>query len=227
MGTRINSRFVKIMIVCPPIIFYSLLILDKEIITLLTREDGFIESLGSLFFLLCSILFLICLKVKKNILYLFIGLLFLFGFLEEISWGQRIFEFQTPKFFQEYNLQKEFNIHNLKWFHGRDASGATKSFWGKLVNVDRLFSAFWFIYCVIIPILYIVNSQFAGLIKRFRIPTVPIFVGVIFLLNYIVSKGLEFNFPDLASRVTEIKETNFAYLFFLFSVFEFKNVINE
>lgn len=33
--------------------------------------------------------------------------------LEEISWGQRIFGFETPELLQRYNLQKETNIHNL------------------------------------------------------------------------------------------------------------------
>lgn len=38
------------------------------------------------------------------------------GFGEEISWGQRIFNLQTPVFFSEHNLQNETNIHNLKIF---------------------------------------------------------------------------------------------------------------
>lgn len=32
---------------------------------------------------------------------------------EEISWGQRIFDIQTPEFFNEHNLQQETNLHNL------------------------------------------------------------------------------------------------------------------
>lgn len=32
---------------------------------------------------------------------------------EEISWGQRIFDVATPEFFQQHNLQKETNLHNL------------------------------------------------------------------------------------------------------------------
>jgi len=38
------------------------------------------------------------------------------GFGEEISWGQRIFNLQTPDFFINHNLQNETNIHNLKIF---------------------------------------------------------------------------------------------------------------
>ena len=32
---------------------------------------------------------------------------------EEISWGQRLFDIQTPEFFNEHNLQQETNLHNL------------------------------------------------------------------------------------------------------------------
>lgn len=47
-------------------------------------------------------------------------LLFLLAFclmfvsMEEISWGQRIFKLNTPRFFQQYNFQGEISIHNLK-----------------------------------------------------------------------------------------------------------------
>ncbi len=33
--------------------------------------------------------------------------------MEEISWGQQIFHFPTSKYFLEYNLQEETNLHNL------------------------------------------------------------------------------------------------------------------
>lgn len=32
---------------------------------------------------------------------------------EEISWGQRLFTFASPDFFQRHNLQQEINLHNL------------------------------------------------------------------------------------------------------------------
>jgi hypothetical protein len=34
--------------------------------------------------------------------------------LEELSYGQKIFNWQTPSLFKEYNLQQEINLHNLK-----------------------------------------------------------------------------------------------------------------
>ena len=43
------------------------------------------------------------------------GLLFLFGLGEEISWGQRLLGLESPAFFQQYNTQMELNLHNLRF----------------------------------------------------------------------------------------------------------------
>lgn len=222
-GNKIDFKYIAFLI--PPMVFYGLLLLDNDTVALLTREDNLVEYWGALSLLLGSISFLVCFKIKKNIIYLLFGLLLLFGCMEETSYGQRIIGFETPRFFQTYNLQREVNLHNLKWFHGQEASGVTKGFWGKLINMDRLFSVFWFCYFVITPIFYKVNSKFADLTRRFHLPIVPVIVGIIFLMNYILSKGFEFWFKDVASSVTEIKETNFEYLLLVFSVLELKNLV--
>jgi hypothetical protein len=41
------------------------------------------------------------------------GLAYIWAGGEEISWGQRIFGFESPQFFQENNDQAEFTLHNL------------------------------------------------------------------------------------------------------------------
>ncbi|MDD8046815.1 MAG: hypothetical protein PHF14_10165 [Verrucomicrobiota bacterium] len=50
----------------------------------------------------------------------FFGMLGLFFFVcagEEISWGQRVFGFETPDAMLEVNEQEEFNLHNLSFEH--------------------------------------------------------------------------------------------------------------
>ena len=37
----------------------------------------------------------------------------LLGSAEEISWGQRIFDFATPRIFVDHNIQQEVNLHNV------------------------------------------------------------------------------------------------------------------
>ncbi|MCB1121119.1 MAG: hypothetical protein KJT03_06205 [Verrucomicrobiae bacterium] len=49
----------------------------------------------------------------KRTLFVCFGILFLFGAGEEISWGQRIFGFETPPAIREINGQDEFNVHNI------------------------------------------------------------------------------------------------------------------
>ncbi len=90
------------------------------------REDGVIEWLTVLALFLCMILCMYRIRILKPFrnrrfvfgLYFFVALFF-FGMMEEISWGQRIweqfFDFRVPDFFQKYNTQREMNFHNLKF----------------------------------------------------------------------------------------------------------------
>lgn len=61
---------------------------------LLAARQAFVSARFRLFF---GLLALACLYVAG----------------EEISWGQRLFEIQTPEFFSEHNLQNETNLHNF------------------------------------------------------------------------------------------------------------------
>jgi hypothetical protein len=214
------SRAVLVLLLLPPILFYLLMLLDEPTLAAVTREDGLIESLGAICFLACAVAFLACFGVRHSVFYLLFGLLFLFTFFEEISWGQRIIGFETPLFFQQYNMQHELNIHNLVWFHGTNAAGAAKGFVDRLINMDRLFSLFWFGFCVMLPLLARSSAFVLNLTARWRIPVVPVALAAMFLLNYITGKGLQVLSPALVAQITEIKETNFAYLFALFAAAE-------
>ena len=83
-------------------------------------EDGFIEDITliplAILTLTCVIL-LFKYARKRNawffFTYLFIALGSFFILGEEISWGQRIFGFETSEYFREHNSQDEENIHNL------------------------------------------------------------------------------------------------------------------
>jgi len=94
----------------------------SDILVPSTIEDGLLENLSALFFAAASVFFFIAAK-KISSLYgggwktiamtvAWALLMFVF-FGEEISWGQRIFDFSTPEKLSEINLQNEFNIHNI------------------------------------------------------------------------------------------------------------------
>jgi len=82
-------------------------------------EDGYVEWATTWAFLLASIASLFGairgqVQIKK-FHWFYIGLsLFCFVVaMEEISWGQRLFGFQSPKYFLENNYQQEFTAHNM------------------------------------------------------------------------------------------------------------------
>lgn len=92
----------------------------------LDEEDGFVEYAQSIFYFASSFLAFLSifrlkkLKIKSIIkkvwLVLFVGSflgLFILGG-EEISWGQRIFSFQTPESIAAKNYQNEITLHNLE-----------------------------------------------------------------------------------------------------------------
>ena len=88
----------------------------------LVEEGSLVEWLSFLFLLLASFMFFISAKkyIKKSsgrFLLFISGLTFFFA-MEEMSWGQMIFNWQSPHFLAEINLQKETNFHNLIFIHG-------------------------------------------------------------------------------------------------------------
>jgi hypothetical protein len=96
-----------------------------------TGEDGISENLQVLFWALALILGLIVmgrlwLKGAKifALLYLVLNLGIIFIVGEEISWGQRIFGWETSEKMKTINKQQETNLHNIegvgdkiKWLH--------------------------------------------------------------------------------------------------------------
>ncbi|MBC5773317.1 hypothetical protein H8S95_04510 [Pontibacter sp. KCTC 32443] len=80
-------------------------------------EDGYIENITALTLLFISVILWIAAYRNNGVLRLalgFVALVFLFGSGEEISWGQRILNFQTPGELKDVNTQGEFNLHNIK-----------------------------------------------------------------------------------------------------------------
>lgn len=217
--------------------WYSIVfVFDAEQVGRLTREDGLVEYTGAALFLLASILFFASyvksraasgqgwLPIKGNVFFLLLGLAFLFVFLEEISWGQRIFGFATPETLRDLNSQSEFNFHNLQVFHGETETGERKSFLALLLNMDRMFSMFWFTYCFLMPIAYRYSTQVRNLLNRMQMPIVPIFLGVVFVLNYAITKVLELQLGSgLHHAVVETKESNLAMLFVAVAIWFLSN----
>lgn len=148
-----------------------------------TVEDGLIEWLTVVFLLLGAC---VCfarvfqLKGKKPTLFLactaLLGLLFIFGAGEEISWGQRIFNVETPEFFLEHNKQQETNFHNLMI----GEFSVNKRIFGLLLGICVV------IYVLILPVLYRKSQWVKNLVLSFGLPLPRLVHILLYLLLFIV-----------------------------------------
>ncbi len=174
----------------------------------LVKEDGIIEYLTAIFLLSISI-FLIkkLLEMKDSISVnnfgiIMFSIIFFFGFGEEISWGQRIFNIETPPFFSENNLQSETNIHNLM-------IGGVKL--NKLIFTNGLFFIFSF-YFLATPYLYTKSKNIKSLINRFSIVIPKYSQSVIFISSTIIIYIFDHE------RISEIWECLFAFTMLITSI---------
>ena len=141
------------------------------------------------------------------------------GFGEEISWGQRVFGFETPEALKEVNEQDEFNLHNLTILHG-DSRGAAREGFGRFFTAHRLFYIFFIGYLLVLPALGKTLKWFRTQIQRFGIPLAPWSIGLLFLANWFYSKGLEWVLPDFDKHgLIEIKEAGMALILLLIPLY--------
>ncbi|MEM9088774.1 MAG: hypothetical protein AAGC93_08535 [Cyanobacteria bacterium P01_F01_bin.53] len=201
---------------------------NTQSVVALAREDGFFEYAGAFLFLFSGVLFLMNFwKGRKrgkpfsfrNTLFLLLGLVFLLGFFEEISWGQRIFDIPTPEGLKAINTQDELNFHNLSFWNDRDENGARVSGWKQMFTVTRMFSLFWFSFCCLIPTVYQCFGPARKRLERIAFPIVPLSIGGFFMVNYLMLKILTPYVDTLLQYpMVEVSESTSAFLFFLVSL---------
>ena len=206
---------------------YFVLALGNGWIAATIPEDHYFEIVGASSLLITSLLFLYgfrearktldksWISIAKQLVYLGLAVLFFFGAGEEISWGQRIFGYQTPEQISEVNRQEEFNLHNLSAWEA-----------SKFLDADRMFDLFWFLFAVFTPAVALAVPAF----KRFAGQFMPLVfwgIGLLFLYNYLWAKLVKFLFSaayvyekiSLSQATQEIKESNYAIIFILVGAF--------
>ena len=220
----------KVFLVVLSVLFFVayavIFIFTPDIVNSLTLEDHLYENQQAICDLGVSIVFFyLFLKVKegndfhfiktrRNIFFLLLALLFFFGFGEEISWGQRIFHWQTPAWMAKANVQDETDLHNLEIFNYENFQGQRKSFWADMLDFNRIYSFFWFSFCFAIPLLCLLFKRFSNWMQRLKFPVIPLWMGVLFPLNYLVSKIIQSYFMNNSWKYfSEVKESVFALLF--------------
>ena len=164
--------------VCLNAIFFGYILVTEPFILQsiffdLTTEDSYVENLTAILFFLAGLLLVIVATTECRIfprcIYILGCVAFMFVVGEEISWGQRIFGFDTPEYLMNINVQNEFTIHNIKI--------------GKhyLVSVfGRIHQYGTFVFCIIIFVAFSCNKkQFFGI----PLPSIPLMLGFLVMLS--------------------------------------------
>ena len=209
-------------------LFYFPCYISNDLLLKLTKEDGAYEYGGALLFLLTSIAFFILAtnpkyyvafkntkKYPERKYFFLLTLVFFFACGEEISWGQRIFNIETPEAIKEINIQKEFNFHNLNIFHGITKEGEEKKGIMVFLTMHRLFYMTFLTYLLIFPILYSMNVKLKSFIDKIKLPVPNVLIGVLFALNLLYGNTLRAINNGLDGHGTvEIKEFVLALILF-------------
>ena len=200
---RILPYYAILNIFAAVILFYK----EREAFFRFTREDGFIEYSTAFFLLGCTLLCVIRAFNSKNkyqfAFYALAALAFFFGFGEEISWGQRIFNFNTPEHLQRINEQNEFTIHNIEVY----GISFKKILFRLVLNIIVLF------YFFVFPILYKTQIRFRNLVIKYSIPVSKPLQSKLFLVAFIsvflIDEGKKWELAEFAISC-------FTFLVFLF-----------
>jgi hypothetical protein len=179
------------------------------------REDGAVENLTFMFLLLSSAVAAYrCFHAPEGVNRLYwltwigLALLFFFAAGEEISWGQRIFNWKTSGIFETQNLQHETNLHNLE-------IGGVKI--NKLI-FSQLMGVMMGIYFVLLRPLAMKAGSVNRLVKLFSIP-LPRWNHIVALLVTLVLCS-----QYHLKKAAELRELAFAVIMFL--IFLYPAVLN-
>lgn len=219
-----------VLIILALVLSYSVFyFLKPSLVFDLTEEDNFFECLTAISLFLA---FAFCLNLflkTKNIFFLLLSLLFMFGAGEEISWGQRILGFKTPEMMGELNVQKEFNFHNIELFNTADKHGGTKSGLSRLFEVNFLFRLFMMVYGIVLPFFVFHIRPIRSLTEKIKLPVPPIAIGIFFLVNWFVFRMLHVYYTGVKDEVmfvsadSEIFECLGAFILFVVSIYFYRD----
>ncbi len=225
--SRVTLAGVSILAALP---YGLLVVLPDGIGRALLSEDSLVEWTGALAWLAASVLFGVMVVVRRRrgsstlpTTFWLVGLA-LMCFLaagEEISWGQRLFGYDTPTVVAQSNLQGEMNLHNLGILDVRESvDGDKKVGLARWLTFNRASSLIWLGYLVALPLLVHVVPRARSLATRWGPPIPPLGVAFAAAVNYITFFLLSASLtaPETSQKLlnfgaNEIKESVIAVLF--------------
>lgn len=187
------------------------------------REDGIVENVQVFSYLVSACLLIYffiksksetsryLFRTKMNWFYLLLGIYCLLILGEELSWGERIFDINTPERYKELG---GISLHNREYLF---------TLFGINITAARIYFPFVILYFVLIPVINEYSGKMRGFFSRISLPVIPIFIAVFILLNFMIWL-VAFSFFDFPERwvglpdyaffqtAEEIYEVNFALL---------------
>lgn len=153
---RIPRRYLVILIISPMVLDLIALVLlrlnaTSEFSKWMLAENHPVEMLTFAFLMIAGIMGMVlarnCIRCHEPVwvsgfYILFSACLLLVG-LEEVSWGQQIFKFETFDAFKEINRQHETNLHNIGALQGNSAYFRFVFGFGGLIGVLMSLRNIW------------------------------------------------------------------------------------
>jgi len=180
-------------------------------------EDGPIEWLTVVALILalgvCCFRLKVLIGTRPPLFLSMLGLLALFclfGAGEEISWGQRIFNFDSPEIFKKYNSQQELGLHNLKF----------GDFKINKVIFSKTLTVLFLVYLGVMTPLYRKGEGAKKMIDKFAIPMPHNH----HIMAYLVCAFIVYVLVD-SSKKGELMEFAGSYVFLLNIVFAYNKDI--
>jgi hypothetical protein len=230
------TRYYVILVLFVIVGSYSIyFFLDVEQLHSLGDEDKFFEWATAFSLLAAGVMFFLhYLKVvyhlkSRNLFLLALAILMFIGFGEEISWGQRIFNFSTPESLKEINEQKEVSLHNIRLFQRSDHAGNFKTGLARITEINFLFKIFTILFGVILPFMVFHLKSVSRLSRKIKIPVPPISIGIFFIISWItykametfvLLKGMDIQYYDTIYEVMEFVAT---FILFVISYYLYQN----
>lgn len=221
-GARLNLLLALYCCVC-----YSLWLLDKEIAYRLATEDGILENLSAVCMFVSSFLFFLLSArdagamesedgfVPMKWWFVLFGSAFFFFGGEEISWGQRLFGFETPEAWRKLNVQGEVNLHNLEILNPFDFSKVKKPFWRLIFTANVVYAFATLGYAFVLPLWLKFRLRGSDFLRRLNAPDIPLSLGVCFVVTYAIDKITLLFLEDRKLRFQneEIRESIWAFIY--------------
>lgn len=193
---------------------------DPENVANLTKEDGVVETLSALFYLLGFFGCLVVIYKKRFVRLFYLWLFLCFLFLgEETSWFQRYLNYSVPQI-ENANAQSEFNVHNLNiWGDGRFVDHERKL---RKLNLQilltpqSLFRMGIFVYFVLLPIGFLNGKIKSLLLKIGYAKPSTLFVFVMWSVIMLSVVFAFFASTPIKNALAETREMFYAFFIFLY-----------